>query len=134
MAASKLDGAGIQKLKTIEEAQAVVQTMHGHVERMAIEVKNQRGTGVIPQQIKRIAGPLQGQLKGQFGLIADQVSAMILVLGRGGSDQLRVRAMRECVAQIRQALEIAAFKVGEQHTVTDEAPAGGTSSAGPASR
>lgn len=124
MAVSKIDGAGLQKLKTIEEAQSTMQTIHGHVERMAMEVKNQRGTGVIPQQIKRIAGPLQGQLKGQFGMVADLVSAMILVLGRGGSDQLRVRAMRECVAQIRQALDIAAFKVEEQHTVTGEGPAG----------
>jgi len=123
MAVSKLDGAGIQKLKTIEEALATMQTLHGHVERMAIEVKNQRGTGVIPQQIKRIASPLQGQLKGQFGVIADQVSTMILTLGRGGNDQHRVRAMREYVAQIRQALDVAAFKVEEQHTVTDEGPA-----------
>ncbi|HKT07031.1 MAG TPA: hypothetical protein VJR24_03960 [Gemmatimonadaceae bacterium] len=124
MAVSKIDGAGLQKLKTIEEAQSTMQTIHGHVERMAMEVKNQRGTGVIPQQIKRIAGPLQGQLKGQFGTVADQVSAMILVLGRGGSDQLRVRSMRECVAQIRQALDIAAFKVEEQHTTTHDGPAG----------
>ena len=129
MAVSKLDGAGLQKLKTIEEAQATVQTIHGHVERMAMEVKNQRGTGVIPQQIKRIASPLHGQLKGQFGVIADLVSVMILTLGRGGNDQIRVRTMRECVAQIRQALEVAAYKVEEQHTVTDERPAG----AGPAS-
>jgi Spy/CpxP family protein refolding chaperone len=78
---------------------------------------------VIPQQIKRIAAPLQGQLKGQFGVIADQVSTMILTLGRGGNDQHRVRAMREYVAQIRQALDVAAFKVEEQHTVTDEGPA-----------
>lgn len=132
MAVSKIDGAGLQKLKTIEEAQVTVQSIHGHVERMAMEVKNQRGTGVIPQQIKRIASPLQGQLKGQFGIIADQVSAMILTLGRGGSDQLRVRAMRECVAQIRQALDIAAFKVEEQHTITDEGPAGAAPAAKPA--
>ena len=123
MAVSKLDGAGIQKLKTIEEAQSTMQTIHGHVERMAIEVKNQRGAGVIPQQIKRIASPLQGQLKGQFGVIADQVSTMILTLGRGGNDQLRVRAMREFVGQIRQALDVAAFKVEEQHTTTEDGPA-----------
>ncbi|HEV2181335.1 MAG TPA: hypothetical protein VGR59_13505 [Gemmatimonadaceae bacterium] len=123
MAVSKLDGAGIQKLKTIEEAQSTMQTIHGHVERMAIEVKNQRGAGVIPQQIKRIASPLQGQLKGQFGVIADQVSTMILTLGRGGNDLLRVRAMREFVGQIRQALDVAAFKVEEQHTTTEDGPA-----------
>jgi hypothetical protein len=120
MAGVKLDGAGAQKMKTLEEALATMQTIHGHVERMAVEVKNQKGAGVIPQQIKRIATPLQGQLKGQFGLIADQVSAMILAAGRGGGEQLKVRALREFVGQIRQALEIAAAKVKEQHSVPIE--------------
>ncbi len=120
MAGVKLDGAGAQKMKTIEEALKTLQTIHGMVERMSIEVKNQKGAGVIPQQIKRIATPLQGQLKGQFGLIADQVSAMILASGRGGGDQLKVRAMREFVAQIRTALEISAAKVKDQHSVPIE--------------
>jgi hypothetical protein len=124
MAGVKLDGAGAQKMKTIEEALKTLQTMHGMVERMAIEVKNQKGAGVIPQQIKRLATPLQGQLKGQFGLIADQVSAMILASGRGGGDQLKVRAMREFIAQIRQALEIAATKVKDQHAVAIETAGG----------
>lgn len=120
--ASKLDGAGIEKLNTIEAAQSTIQTIHGHVERMAIEVKAHRGPGVIPQQIKRIAGPLQGRLKGHFGMIADLVSNMVLALGRGGSDELRVRTAREYVGQIRQSLEIATYKVQEAHTTTDEAP------------
>lgn len=120
MAGVKLDGAGAQKMKTLEEALATMQTIHGHVERMAIEVKNQKGAGVIPQQIKRIATPLQGQLKGQFGLIADQVSAMILAAGRGGGEQTKVRALREYVGQIRQALEISTAKVKEQHSVPIE--------------
>lgn len=124
MAGVKLDGAGAQKMKTIEEALKTLQTMHGMVERMAIEVKNQKSAGVIPQQIKRLATPLQGQLKGQFGLIADQVSAMILASGRGGGDQLKVRAMREYVAQLRQALEIAATKVKDQHAVAIETAGG----------
>lgn len=120
MAGTKLDGAGMAKMKTIEEALSTVQTIHGHVERMAVEVKNQKGAGVIPQQIKRIATPLQGQLKGQFGMIADQVSAMILATGRGGGEQTKVRALRENVAQIRQALEIAQAKVKDQHSVEIE--------------
>ncbi|MFN0098036.1 MAG: hypothetical protein ACKVS7_05115 [Gemmatimonadaceae bacterium] len=124
MAGVKLDGAGAQKMKTIEEALKTLQSMHGMVERMAIEVKNQKSAGVIPQQIKRLATPLQGQLKGQFGLIADQVSAMILASGRGGGDQLKVRAMREYVAQLRQALEIAATKVKDQHAVAIETAGG----------
>jgi hypothetical protein len=120
MAGVKLDGAGAQKMKTLEEALSTIQTIHGHVERMAIDVKNQRGAGVIPQQIKRIATPLQGQLKGQFGMIADQVSAMILAAGRGGGEQTKVRAMREYVGQIRQALDIMCAKVKEQHAVAIE--------------
>jgi hypothetical protein len=120
MAGTKLDGAGAQKMKTLEEALSTLQTIHGHVERMAIDVKNQRGAGVIPQQIKRIATPLQGQLKGQFGMIADQVSAMILAAGRGGGEQTKVRAMREYVGQIRQALDIMCTKVKEQHAVAIE--------------
>lgn len=120
MAGVKLDGAGTQKMKTLVDALTTLQTIHGHVERMAIEVKNQKGVGVIPQQIKRIATPLQGQLKGQFGLIADQVSGMILASGRGGGEQLKVRALREYVGQLRQALEIAQAKVKEQHSVAIE--------------
>jgi len=120
MAGVKLDGAGTQKMKTLVDALTTLQTIHGHVERMAIEVKNQKGAGVIPQQIKRIATPLQGQLKGQFGLIADQVSGMILASGRGGGEQLKVRALREYVGQLRQALEIAQAKVKEQHSVAIE--------------
>ena len=122
MAGVKLDGAGAQKMKTLEEALLSVQRLHGLVERMAIEVKNQRAAGVLPQQIKRMAVPLQGQLKGQFGMIADQVSSMILATGRGGGDQLKVRALRELVAQIRQALEITANK--EQHAVPIETAGG----------
>lgn len=120
MAGTKLDGAGAQKMKTLEEALSTMQTIHGHVERMAIDVKNQRGAGIIPQQIKRIAVPLQGQLKGQFGMIADQVSAMILATGRGGGEQTKVRALREYVGQIRQALDIMTAKVKEQHSVEIE--------------
>jgi hypothetical protein len=49
-------------------------------------------------------------------MIADQVSALLLVLTRGGGDQARLRALRELVAQTRTALEIAAAKTKELHT------------------
>lgn len=120
MAGVKLDGAGVQKMKTIEEALATIQSIHGMVERMALDVKNQRGVGIIPGQIKRIAVPLQGQLKGQFGLIADQVAGMIVSMGRGGGEQGKVRVLREAVAQIRTALEINASKVKKDHAVEIE--------------
>ena len=120
MAATKLDGAGAQMMKTLEEALSALQTIHGMVERMGIEVKQKGSVGILPQQIKRNAATLQGQLKGQFGVIADQFSAMILASSRGGSDTVRLRALREYVAQIRTALEIAASKVKDQHSVEIE--------------
>ena len=116
MAGTKLDGAGVQKMKTLEESLLTMQTIHGMVERMGIEVKAQKSVGILPQQIKRIAATLQGQLKGQFGMIADQVSGMVLVAGRGGSEQIKLRSLRECVGQLRTAIEIAMTKVKEQHS------------------
>lgn len=120
MGATKLDGAGAQKMKTLEEALVTLQTIHGMVERMAMEVQNQRPLGVMPQQLKRMAAPLVGQLKGQFGMIADQLSTMLLVAGRGGGEKLKVRAYREHVAQIRTAIEMAQSKVKKDHGVEIE--------------
>ena len=120
MGATKLDGAGAQKMKTLEEALVTLQTIHGMVERMAMEVQNQRTIGVMPQQLKRMAAPLVGQLKGQFGMIADQLSTMLLVAGRGGGDKLKVRAYREHVAQLRTAIEMAQSKVKKDHGVVIE--------------
>lgn len=120
MAGIKLDGAGTQKMKTLEEALVTIQTIHGLVERMALDVKNNRGVGVIPGQIKRIATNLQGQLKAQFSLIGDQVAAMLIAMGRGGGEQGKVRVLRESVAQIRTALEINVAKVKKDHAVQIE--------------
>lgn len=120
MGATKLDGAGAQKMKTLEEALMTLQTLHGMVERMAMEVQNQRPIGVMPMQLKRLAAPLVGQLKGQFGMIADQLSTMLLVAGRGGGDKLKVRAYREHIAQIRTALEMSQNKVKKDHGVEIE--------------
>lgn len=120
MAGFKLDGVGTQKMKTIEAALTQIQTIHGLTERMAVEVNNKRGVGVIPGQIKRAATTLQGQLKAQFGLIADQVAGMIIAMGRGGGEQGKVRVLREAVAQIRTALEINAAKVKKEHAVDIE--------------
>jgi hypothetical protein len=117
MAATKLDAAGTQKMKTLEEALAALQTIHGLVERMGIDIKAQKSVGILPQQIKRLAGNLQGQLKGQFGIIADVVAAMIIATSRGGSDTVRLRTMREYVGQIRTSLELNANMVKAKHSV-----------------
>ena len=117
MSGTKLDGPGAQKMQTLEDALRTLQQLHGLVERMAMEVNNQKGTGVIPMQIKRAAAPLVGQLKGHFGLLAEQVSAMLLIGGRGGGDQMKVRAYREHIAMLRNAIEKTQVKVRRDHSV-----------------
>lgn len=119
MAGIKLDGAGAQKMKTLEECLMTLSGIHAVVERMANDVKNQRSIGMAPQQVKRLAVPLQGQLKGQFGMISDIVASMILVVGRGGGEQAKIRALREHVGQIRTAMEIAQNQVKDKHAIMD---------------
>ena len=74
-------------------------------------------------QIRRAGSPLVGLLKGQFGMIADQVSAMLLIATRGGGENNKVRALREAVAQLRTQVEIAIAKTKEKHAVADETDA-----------
>lgn len=116
----KLDGAGLAKMETLEEASTQVQRLHGLVERMAIAVRSHQDTSQFGSQIRRSGAPLVGLLKGQFGMISDQVSAMLLIATRGGGDQVRLRAMREAVAQLRIQIEIAVAKTKEKHTVPEQ--------------
>jgi hypothetical protein len=121
VAGSQLDGTGMAKLKTLEEAAAGVQRVHALVERLALEVKQQgKHTGQHIHSIRRALEPLVGLLKPQFGLISDQAAMVNLAATRGGSEQMRVRTLREGVASLRQALEIAERKVREQHSIVAE--------------
>ena len=117
----KLDGAGLAKMETLEEASACLQRLHGIVERMAMAVRSNQNTSQFGVQLRRAASPMVGLLKGQFGMIADQISAMLLIATRGGGDQTKLRSLREAVAQIRIQLEIAVAKTKEKHALEEEA-------------
>jgi len=117
----KLDGAGLAKMETLEDASAQIQHIHAIVERMAIAVRSQQDTAQFGAQIRRAGSPLVGLLKGQFGMISDQVSALLLVATRGGGDQAKLRALREAVAQLRIQIEIAVTKTKEKHALPEEA-------------
>lgn len=116
----KLDGAGLAKMATLDEATAAVQRLHGIVERMAIAVRSQQNTAQFGAQLRRSGAPLVGLLKGQFGMISDQVSALLLIATRGGGDQAKLRSLREAVAQIRTQLEISVAKTKEKHAVEED--------------
>lgn len=116
----KLDGAGIQKMKTIDEALLQLQRLHGVVEMYALTLKQNKPTTLYSSQIKRQLFPLGALLKPQFGLIADQIAALGLSSSRGGSEQVKVRVLREGIASIRMALDIAIVRIKENHAVKDE--------------
>lgn len=128
--ASKLDGPGAAKMATIDDANTAIQRLHGLVERLAVAVKAGEGSQLYGSQIKRTGTPLVGQLKGQFGTIADQVTALLLAASRGGNEQLKVRALRESIAQIRTSLDIAAAKVKEKHMTGEDAEESSVASSG----
>jgi hypothetical protein len=127
-AGPKLDGAGVQKMKTLEEALIQVQRLHGVVEHYGLALKRKQPTQLFGMQIKRALTPMVGLLKPQFGLIADQVASMNLVASRGGSEIAKLRGLREGVGALKQALEIATVRVKDHHMVTEEpTPPAGTS-------
>jgi hypothetical protein len=120
MAGSKLDGAGVQKMKTLDAAIAQAQRLHGVVEHYALALKRKQPTNLFGMQVKRALTPLVGLLKPQFGIIADQVATMNLMASRGGSEDAKVRNLREGVGALKQALDIAVVRVKDHHMVTEE--------------
>jgi hypothetical protein len=117
---TKLDGAGVQKLKTIDEAHVQLQRLHGIVEHFGLAVKQNKPASQYIQQVKRSLPVLVGLLKPQFGLIADQVAALNLTASRGGTDTTRLRTLREGVASIRQHLDIAIVRIKDNHALVEE--------------
>lgn len=119
MARPQLTGAGTQLVSMLDDAVTHLQRLHGIVEKMAMAVKTQQATAPFGQQLRRAAGPLVGLLKMRYGMLADQVTGMVLIATRGGNEQRKVTALREGVAQLRAQLEIAVNKVYEQHAVAE---------------
>ena len=117
--ASKVDGAGLAKLETLEQAVTHVQRLNTIVERMAQAQRMEQPLAVFRQQIQRAAAPMASLLKSQFEPISDMVTNVVLIATRGGSDQQKVRSLREAVAQIRVQIESAEGRVRKQHAVED---------------
>ena len=115
-----MDGAGLAKMKTLEEAMLLLQRIHGLVETYAVAVKNGQPSAPLVMNIRRTLPTLSENLKTQFGLIADQVMQVNIATSRGASEAIRIRSLREGVAQIKQALEIATAQTKDRHTVKDE--------------
>jgi ABC-type enterochelin transport system substrate-binding protein len=115
--ATRIDGAGLAKLETLENAVTQVQRLNTIVERMAQAQRMQQPLMQFRQQIQRAAAPVASLLKPQFEPISSMVTNLVLVSTRGGTDANKVRSLRESVAQIRVQLEAAESIVRKQHTV-----------------
>jgi hypothetical protein len=115
MAGLRLDGAGQAKMKTLDDAMNVLLRVNGLVEQYALQIKRNQPGGTFLTNLRRQLPQLSEMLKAQFGMIADQVMATNLNSSRGASEQMRVRALREGVAQVKIAIEIAIAHVKEKH-------------------
>ena len=124
MAGIKLDSAGVNKMKTLDEALLHLQRIHGIVEQYGMALKRNQPTAVFVMNIRRQLPTLAANLKNQFGMISDQVTSVNLGASRGASEQVRLRGLREGVAQVKQALEIAITQTKDKHKVVDEKPHG----------
>jgi hypothetical protein len=119
-AGPKLDGAGIAKMKTLDEATLLLQRIHGLVESYAMAVKRNQPAAPFMQNIRRTLPSLAENLKNHFGMISDQILALNLQATRGASEQMRVRVLREGVAQIKTAIDIAIVQTKDKHSEPEE--------------
>ena len=120
MAGAKMDGAGIAKMNTLDEGLAQLQSIHGTIEQWAMALKRNQPGSMYTMKLRRSIPTLAAALKGHFGMISDQVTAMHLITGRGGADAMKIRGLREGVAQVRTALEIAVAQTKAKHEIHEE--------------
>lgn len=115
MAGPKLDGAGTEKMKTLDEALIRLHRIHGLIETYALAIKRSQPPATYLMPIRRTLPTLASLLKGQFGMISDQVMALNMGVTRGSNEQVRVRMLREGIGALRQAIDVAIVRVKENH-------------------
>jgi hypothetical protein len=118
--ASALDGAGQIKMQVLENALLQLQRISGLVEQYALAVKRNQPSTVFVMNLRRQLPALGENLKAQFGMVSDVVLNVSLASSRGASEAMRVRQLREGVAHIRQALEIAAAQTVAKHALKEK--------------
>jgi len=123
MAGPKLDGAGTEKMKTLEDALTKLHRIHGLVETYALAIKRSQPPATYLMPIRRALPMLSSLLKGQFGMISDQAMALQMVVTRGSNEQVRIRILREGIGALRQAIDVAIVRVKENHAEVETAGA-----------
>jgi hypothetical protein len=121
MSQLKLDTTGLIKLKALDEALLLLQRINGIVEQYAVALKRNQPSSVYVQNVRRQLPTLSENLRAHFGSISDLVMAVNLSASRGASEVMRLRVLREGVAQIRQAMDVAIVQTKAKHAVGDDA-------------
>ena len=83
-------------------------------------LKRNQATNVWVMNLRRQLPTLAANLKNQFGMISDIVTSVNLAASRGASEAVRLRAVREGIGQVKQALEIAITQTKDKHKVVDD--------------
>jgi hypothetical protein len=129
MSQVKLDATGLNKLKALDDALLLLQRINGIVEQYALALKRNQPSSVYVQNVRRQLPTLAENLRGHFGSIADIAISVNLAASRGASEVMRLRVLREGVAQIRQAMEIAIIQTKAKHAVDETGSAASESGA-----
>ena len=117
MAGLQLDGAGQVKMVTLEECLTIHSRTNALVEQYALSVKNNKPVGSLLNGVKRNLPSLAFKLKGQFGMISDLVNNVVISSSRGSSDVVRVRTLREGIAQIKQGIDVGMAHTKNNHAI-----------------
>lgn len=133
MAGLILDASGTIKLKVLDEALLLTQRINALNEQFALNAKAAKPSGSLFSSIKRQLQTLAANLKGHFGMVSDLVTNVLISSSRGSSDVNRVRAIREGLAQIKQAIDIAMAHTKDKHAIHKAKPATPAASAAPES-
>jgi hypothetical protein len=84
MARTRLDGRGLAKMQTLEDAYSLLQRVHAIVEQMALAVRKEQNIGSLSMSLRRTASPMVDMLKAQFDTASDAVTHLVLVASRAG--------------------------------------------------
>jgi hypothetical protein len=122
MSQVKLDAAGLNKLKVLDDGLLLLQRINGIVEQYALALKRNQPASVYVQNVRRQLPTLGENLRSHFGSISDLVIGVNLAASRGASEVMRLRVLREGVAQIRQAMDIAIIQTKSKHAIEDTDP------------
>ena len=117
-----LDASGTIKMKVLDDALLLTQRVNAMNEQFGLSAKAGTPTTSLKTGIKRNLMTLAANLKSHFGMISDLVNNVVISSSRGSSDVVRVRTLREGIAQIKQGIDVGMTQTRTKHAMHREKP------------